>query len=680
MGTTELEAGRDGGSPSPSDAEKSTTRLAATSRRRVLGVLGAGVLVGACSNGADLTSQAPAPGGATTSTLGGAVADTTPPAAIRPVPLAVETAAPVNGVAAPGGNTAGLSLPVKVEADGTTTSAPAPTTQPDTPSTAAGSDSDSTTGTPATTASGDGSTSTSAAPATSATTAPAAGGGESPVLVVEAPGAAETTTSTAPPEAPATAAPPSAPSLPSSSNAAVDLVISRLTFGPTPDLRERVQVMGVNAFIDDQLSKTSSSAATDRRLSGFTIWNRFGNQNEDLSRVEMQRPFDAINVIRGVESDHQLFEIMSLFWGDHFNVWNGESRVGHLTWDYQEKSIRPRAMGTFRELLRAVIEGPSMLLYLDNATSNPNSRQGFNENLGREVLELHTLGIDENDNQIYSLDDVQSAAKALAGWSTQTRRGQPGWGEFNFRDDYAYRDGTISLLGGAWTSDGLSGKAVGNSMLDFLATHPQTARYISYKLCRRFVADEPPLSLVDSTARVFLANDTAIVPTLRHIFSSDEFAASGSQKFRRPMEAVYGILRALQLELPADPDDRTTRGVSTNLLEMGHQAWEWLTPDGYPDTAFHWLTGPGLLSRWNYGALLARQADPQRYRPSAATVGELIDKLAIQFGLGSLPADDRQAAAAGVGASPDDAVSEINEREFAELSALLLSHPLFHVR
>ncbi len=333
-----------------------------------------------------------------------------------------------------------------------------------------------------------------------------------------------------------------------------------------------------------------------------------------------------------------------------------------------------------------------MLTYLNNDKSNANSPQGVNVNFGRELLELHTLGIDEAGNQIYAESDVRGAALAMSGWSIQNNRSNADYTDFVFRDNF-HQTAAVSILNGAWSSGATTGKATGESLLDFLASHPSTARHIAYKICRRFVADSPPAGLVASTAQVFLDNQTQLVPTLRHVFSSPEFAASEGQKLRRPIEGLVAALRALEAQLPDDPVGRSATQLRTRLMQQGHEPWAWEQPNGFPDRAGHWLTADGLLNRWNVSARLARNAESAgaggdqivvgygSFRPAAANLGELITKLGQRFGLGQLPSASVAAIATAIRANPSDAVNaSFTDDRLADIIGLLLAHPLFQTR
>ncbi|MDH3682539.1 MAG: DUF1800 domain-containing protein, partial [Acidimicrobiia bacterium] len=465
---------------------------------------------------------------------------------------------------------------------------------------------------------------TTAAPTTVAptTTAPATTVGP-PTTAPPTTAAATTappTTAPATTAAPTTAAPTTAPPTtnpsvppPPTTNASAIHLANRLTFGATPALMQQISQLGPAGFVEDQLARTGPDPSVENRLGSFRLLGMTRKATydrlRDLDSIDLRRELTHLNVLRATFSENQLYEMMCQLWLDHFNIHLlGNGRTEHLHIDYQENVIRPNAMGSFRDLLVATANSTAMLTYLDNDRSNANSNQGVNENYGRELLELHTLGIDENDNQVYTEVDVRNAALAMSGWSMEFDRNDGNYSDFVFRNDY-HHTGEVSILNGAWTSAGTSGKGTGDSLVNFLATHPSTARYVAYKICRRFVADSPPTSLVDSTAQVYLANDTALAPTLRHILTSAEFASSEGQKLRRPFEVMVATLRALHSEIPNDPDGNSADQLLDRLGQQNHEPWAWDAPNGYPDEASHWLNADGMIARWNLGVRLARDIE-----------------------------------------------------------------------
>ncbi|MEM9788776.1 MAG: DUF1800 domain-containing protein [Planctomycetota bacterium] len=467
---------------------------------------------------------------------------------------------------------------------------------------------------------------------------------------------------------------------------------NRITFGITPAVQSQLAALGVVGYIEDQLAKTAPDPAVEARLGGFDlpglnrrqVYDYLRNDNND--RDDLMKELTHLAVMRAVYSEHQLFEMMCQLWMDHFNInMHGDGALEHLHIDFQENVIRPNAMGTFRDLLVATANSTAMLAYLDNTSSNAGAPQGFNENYGRELLELHTLGIHADDSQVYNEADVRAASAAMTGWSMVTDRNANNYSDFLFRADYQFT-GEISLLNGAWTKGATTGKATGDSLLQFLATHESTARYIALKICRRFVSDNPPASLIASTAQAYLANDTSITATLRHVLTSAEFAASTNQKMRRPIEGLAAALRALHADVPANPDSDAATSLRNQLAALDQLPWNWEQPDGYPDFAGHWLSTAGLLTRWNYGARLARGqvngigVNYGALKPPSDSGDALILALGVQFGVGNLPEAARSAIAAAAGTGANDGAANVSDRELGDITALILAHPLSQTR
>ncbi len=458
-----------------------------------------------------------------------------------------------------------------------------------------------------------------------------------------------------------------------------------------------IAARGTGGFVEDQLARTTPDPQAEALLGGFRLLGMGRKATHDTLRGiddngALETELTHMNLLRAVHSEHQLFEMVCHMWMDHFNIHLfGEARIEHLMIDYQENVIRPNAMGTFRDLLVATANSPAMLAYLNNDTSNANSPQGVNENYGRELLELHSLGIDENGNQVYTEADVRNASLAMSGWSIVNDPAAADHTDFVFRSDYHHPE-EVSILSGAWTSAGTDGKATGDSLLQFLVTHPSTARYVALIMCRRFVSDQPPATLVDATAAAYLAADTDIVATLRHVLTSAEFAAAESQKLRRPFEAVAAMLRSLGSDVPTSPRSDSAQRLHRRLAQMQNTPWGWDMPNGYPDDAQHWLNSAGLLNRWNLGVRLARNVengngDDDRIqtsygtlRPAAATAGDLIALLGAQLGVGTPPQAAIDAVAAAANVDPPGQAGSVNDEQLADIAGLLMAHPLFQTR
>jgi len=322
-------------------------------------------------------------------------------------------------------------------------------------------------------------------------------------------------------------------------------------------------------------------------------------KNPQMVVTELQRA----KLLRAVYSERQLYEMMVDFWENHFSIFANKDDDRYLLTGYDRETIRPFAMGRFRDLLGATAHSPAMLFYLDNWRSSvprPYSATktkpagvdgGLNENYARELMELHTLGVDGG----YTQKDVQEVARCFTGWTIQKPNEQ---GLFLYRPGL-HDDGEKIVLGHRILPGG--GPADGERVLDILATHPATARFIATKLARRFIGDEPPQSIIDRAAAVFLKTDGSIRETLRAIVTSPEFfsATAYRAKMRSPFEYVAAALRALNAESDAD------RPVLDAIGRMGQPVFGRISPDGYADRADQWLSSGAMIARLNFASALA---------------------------------------------------------------------------
>ena len=348
----------------------------------------------------------------------------------------------------------------------------------------------------------------------------------------------------------------------------------------------------------------------------------------------MMAELHASRILRAVYSERQLNEVMVDFWTNHFNVFAGKGADRWLLPGYDRDTVRPNAMGKFAALLQATAQSPAMLFYLDNFQSvSPNAnprraemmsneqaqrpRRGINENYARELMELHTLGVDGG----YTQKDVQEVARCFTGWTIfqprggaaainarggdEGRRRAParvaGTFFFNMR---AHDDGEKVVLGhkipaGGGFNDGLK-------VLDILAHHPSTAKFIATKLVRHFVSDNPPPALVNRVAAAFTKSDGDIRETLKAIFFSNEFYSPDSYraKVKRPFELAVSAIRVLGADTNGGP------GTHQWIARMGEPLYGYQTPNGYSDTAESWVNTGGLLERMNFGVALAGNRIP----------------------------------------------------------------------
>jgi uncharacterized protein (DUF1800 family) len=384
--------------------------------------------------------------------------------------------------------------------------------------------------------------------------------------------------------------------------ASVEHALSRLTFGPRPDEVDRVRKLGLDKWIDRQLGTGREESELEARLP------KAEPIPPDLTTPQQARRFGrqqvatlaSAKVLRAVYSDRQLEEILVDFWFNHFNVFAGKGRTALYLADYEQSAIRPHVFGHFRELLEATAKSPAMLFYLDNFQSvAPGSMplrrngqtmpRGLNENYARELLELHTLGVDGG----YTQDDVINVARAFTGWTIDPRQGA-------FRFAPARHDrGEKTFLGKTIRAGG--GIDDGEHVLDILAAHPATARHIATKLARRFVSDDPPPELVARAAKRFLDTHGDLREVVRTLVTSPEFFAASAHraKLKTPLEFVASAIRSAGVEVAA------AAPILRELQQMGMAPYMCQPPTGYADTADAWASSGALVERINFATRMA---------------------------------------------------------------------------
>src|SRR5437867_1874562 len=321
--------------------------------------------------------------------------------------------------------------------------------------------------------------------------------------------------------------------------------------------------------------------------------------------------FADLAVVRAALSERQLFEVMVDFWTNHFNIYFAKGADRFLTPDYIEHTIRPRAMGKFEDLLIATAKSPAMLFYLDNwesvapGTSRPfplfarrrggqgvrPMPKGINENYARELLELHTLGVDGG----YTQQDVIDVARIFTGWSME--RPQQGGG-FEFHD-WAHDTGEKQVLGVRFPAG--HGMDEGIRLLKLLANHPATMHHVSRKLCQRFVNDDPPDGCVDDAVAAWKRSSGDMREVLRAIFRGPDFWAAENMraKVKTPLEFVVSAARAVA----AEPD--TSPRLAQVVARLGEPLYLHVAPDGYPEREAAWVNSGALLDRMNAAVALA---------------------------------------------------------------------------
>ncbi|GAA3452750.1 DUF1800 domain-containing protein [Dactylosporangium matsuzakiense] len=463
-------------------------------------------------------------------------------------------------------------------------------------------------------------------------------------------------------------------------------LLRRASFGPTVESEAELRKLGAPAWLERQLNPAAiDDAACTAALSKYTLIGK------DIAGVramvtagtlksgawDVMAQLGTAAVARAAWSRRQLFELMVDFWSNHLNVTCPSSEV----WDSRaayDALIRKHALGRFADLLKASMTAPAMLSYLDNRSS---TKAKPNENYARELLELHTVGL------VYSEADVKDAARLLTGLTVEHTTGL-----YRF-DANQHATGPVTILG--WRHDNATaggGETAALAYADMLAMHPATAERLARKLCVRFVADEPPATLVAKLAKVYLDNRTAIVPVLRALFTSPEFAAAVGAKVRTPLEDVAATVRALGIGPSADLD--SVRGLYYYLYDMGHAPLRWAPPNGYPDVAAAWAAPSGLLIRWNahlniaagwYPKQLARPGSMLAYLVPRlpATHGAFVDAIATRL-VGQPLAAQHSAALLGflgkTATTPLKATDPAAAGRLPHLIALILDSPYFLYR
>jgi uncharacterized protein (DUF1800 family) len=370
--------------------------------------------------------------------------------------------------------------------------------------------------------------------------------------------------------------------------------LQRLTAGYTPALRLQVEAAGgfarwfdrqLTGGYDDRWYAQTAAWWTSVNATPAQIWQRDRDDVEGLWRADAN--YQCWTLVRRIGSQRQVLETMADFWEHHLHVpANGE--VGPFRASYG-KTVRAHALGRYVDLLEAAITHPAMAVYLTNANS---AKRAPNENLGRELLELHTVGRGQ-----YGEADVKASAKILTGYRVGL------WTDWAFSYDPAQHwTGPVTVMGFSHPNADPDGRPVLSAYLGYLARHPATARRIATKLAIRFVSDSPPAALVSRLAAVYLRNDTAIVPVLRALVASPEFAAARNAKVRTPAEDVVATWRALGVRITRAPrngmgDDETgANQILWQASSLGLMPFAWQRPDGRPDSATAWSSTSRFLA------------------------------------------------------------------------------------
>lgn len=304
-------------------------------------------------------------------------------------------------------------------------------------------------------------------------------------------------------------------------------------------------------------------------------------------------------LLRAIYSTHQLEELMVDFWFNHFNVYLNKGSDRYTVPSYERDAIRPHVFGKFYDLLLATAQSPAMLFYLDNWQSvgpGTKDKRGLNENYGRELLELHTLGVDGG----YTQKDVIAVARCFTGWSiADPKKG----GGFEYKDK-VHDKGEKVVLGHVIAAGG--GMSDGLEVLQLLASQPATAHFISLKLARRFVADDPPPSLVNRMADTFLRTGGDLRQVMRTMLLAPEFWSEGAYraKVKTPFEMIVSAVRATGASVDSG------YLLANEIQKLGEPLYRKVEPTGYSSSNAEWVSSAGLLDRMNFGLALAHNRVP----------------------------------------------------------------------
>ena len=370
-------------------------------------------------------------------------------------------------------------------------------------------------------------------------------------------------------------------------------LVNRASFGFTPALYAEAVQRGYEGWLDWQLNPASiSDTETEQALTAFPsvslsaaqLYATYGPGGAAGDPQDIARDLRGARVVRAVKSERQLFERVVEFWGDHLNVPQTDSPLQLFRTVYDSEVIRQHALGYFSDLLMASAKSAAMLIYLNG---NENVAGAPNENYAREVMELHTLGVDGgyNENDIYEL------ARCFTGWTLYPPTSSQ-IGGFYFNPSL-HDNGSKVVMGQSIPAGG--GLSDGEGILLFLASHPNTAAYVTKKLATHLLDYDPPQALLDEAASVFLATGGHIKEVVRVILSErwiDVVDPWNTPKISRPLHYVSSLLRTPGVELSSPV------GVLNSLLVMGHLPFGWEAPDGYPDSADAW--GTSVLPRWDF--------------------------------------------------------------------------------
>lgn len=498
------------------------------------------------------------------------------------------------------------------------------------------------------------------------------------------------------------------------------IALNRMGFGPRPGDVAAFNALGntdderLAAYVEQQLNPSAiDDSACDARIAGHAFETLGKSQNQlwvdhiksDAAKDWRYRRLpvwetERVTILRVLHSKRQLTEVLADFWHNHFNVYAWDNWIQSMFVHYDRDVIRGNMLGNFRKMLGDVARSPAMLYYLDNQS---NAGGNPNENYARELFELHGMGAENyfgvrksSDPEIfdeqgkrkgYIDSDVYGATTCFTGWRVDT---ETGLFKFDSGSHFPYAKVVLGQI-----IEEFQGEQDGNIVLNLIANHPGTARYICRKLCRRLVSDNPPESLVQAAADVFYANreaDDQLKKVVRTILLSAEFRTTWGDKMRRPFDFAGALLRATQCNYDPQQDN-----FFWWYNAMGQGLFQWHPPNGYPDVAPAWTGTMPVLQRWRFvndvleWKIGGEGADKNDKRivvdgilpPDVATPEEIVDFWSARLLGYHLPAAERteivEFMAFGRGTDSDLPPDQIEER-LRYMIGLILMSPSFQWR
>jgi uncharacterized protein (DUF1800 family) len=459
-----------------------------------------------------------------------------------------------------------------------------------------------------------------------------------------------------------------------------DHVLNRMGYGPDPWSRARIEELGVYGYIEEQLHpETLDDSALEAQIASLypvttmpfgqsrTTYHEYTG-NPDVGPGTPIRDATRAKILRVVKSKKQLEQVLVDFWYNHFNVDSliDEARWGFVT--HERDAIRPYVFGRFEDMLRATAQNPGMLDYLDNAINFKAGYvylgipSGINENYAREFLELHTVGVDGG----YTQQDVRETARALTAWTISTFF-QPSSTGFQYLNQ-GHDQGTKNVMGLALAAN--RGQNDGFDVIHYVAGLPQTAYFLSRKLCRRFIADDPPAACVQAAAEQYLATDGNLREVTRTILRSAEFLniANRNTRVKRPLVYVASLARAVGIG-----DAATFAAAMDGPLQiLGEGLYRAGPPTGYPDVSRAWAGEGPYIARVNlaWRAAHGEAGFAPSFQVTGTTPAEIVDQLQQQFLRNGIEPGTRAALESLVASLPPAA-------RVPEAAATLLASPDF---